>query len=151
MRAIEELNMSESHSPPSETDFLSFEELIGFELPKIYVNFIRQVNGGHPELDSFNAGENGEWSVNNFFYIGEPHNSTESMQWNFINRWPGLPTSCVPIARDAGDNLFVLNFGKQANPEVWIWVHDRPSENLLKLCDDFESFINGLAINPGYI
>jgi len=116
-----------------------------------YREFLQSANGGCPEIDTFED-ENGEdWAINNFFFICPDADSNESIVWNHLNRWPGITPDFLPIGRDGGGNLFLLNISPTQSDEVWIWVHDEPENPLRKLSDRFEEFIDGLHSNPDYI
>ena len=151
MRPLSELNLSNIAVPPDENELRELEKYLGCDLPRVYREFIQVANGASPEADSIDDEDGEEWSVNNFFFVGPDNGSTESVVWNHINRWPGIPPDFLPIARDAGDNLFLMDTAAGHSDEVWIWVHDDPDKPLRKLADHFEEFIDRLYLNPDYI
>lgn len=150
MRPIEELGISNTHSKPSEEEIKGVEILLGKQLPDQYINFIALANGGNPEINTFFVDDKQTWDIDTFFFIGKEDDSTESINWNYSNLWDSIPQNFLPIARDGGDNLFLLNLRKGYEGEVWIWIHDMPSNNFFKLSNSFEGFINSLKLNPDY-
>lgn len=150
MRSVEELKISKGRQPSaSSEDIEAIEKLTGFTLPYSYTAFLKCSNGGHPELDTFSSPV-GEWSVNNFFYVGDELNSTESVTWNYLHRWQGAARSLLPIAKDGGGNLFCLDLAYGEDAPVIIWIHDSPA-GLQRLANSFEEFVDGLKENPDYI
>jgi hypothetical protein len=152
MRPIEELRISGSESRPTASDLNAVEALLeGYSIPSIYKEFIDLANGGHPQLDTFYKNADTFFTINNFFFIGERTSSTDSVAWNYENRWSGIPTWFLPIARDGGDNLFLIELRRKTNSQVWYWRHDIPYSNLIDLAGSFEAFIDGLIECPDYI
>ena len=151
MRPLKELNLSNVRVPPSELEVSNLENKLDARLPVSYLGFLREGNGGSPELDTFEMPSGEEWSVNDFFFVGPDDASTESVIWNYLNRWDGIPDHFLPIGRDGGGNLFLLNVSPKYKDEVWIWLHDEPNNQLRQLCGHFDDFIDGLKMNPNYI
>jgi cell wall assembly regulator SMI1 len=149
MRSLGELKISRGGQGVTEDDLRGLEERIGFKLPGAYQELLKHSNGGHPELDTF-PHEDGEWSVNNFFTLGDDA-STESIWWNYCHRWPEATPNLLPFARDGGGNLFCLELGGDGNAPVIVWAHDIPPPQVLQLADSFEEFVDGLQENPDYI
>jgi len=151
MRSLEELNLSNVKARPNENELRELEKSLGFCLPADYREFLQGANGGCPEVDTFEDESGEEWAINNFFFVGPDINSTESVVWNHLNRSPVIKPDFLPIARDGGGNVFLLNTGSTQSGEVWIWVHDEPENPLRKVSDQFEEFIDRLYLNPDYI
>jgi cell wall assembly regulator SMI1 len=149
MRALEELKVSNSSKPPADDASLKrLEGQIGLKLPAAYIALLKQINGGHPQLDTFSNDE-GEWSVNNFFFVGDDE-SSGSVIWNYRNRWKDVPETFMPFARDGGGNLFCLDLRGDNHPVI-IWLHDSTDAGVYKLANSLEEFIDGLHENQDYI
>lgn len=151
MRSIDELRISGSAPPPTSAQLTQLEELWGGRLPDAYLYFLQKANGGHPELDTFHGANGSEWSVDRFLFVGNDPNSTDSVEWNYLNRWEGMSPKYLPFAKDGGDNLFILNAVGEYAFEVIVWIHGRSGSSSVRLTADFESFIDGLSLNADYI
>jgi SMI1-KNR4 cell-wall len=147
MRDLSDLQVSKGRRPvPTREEVRELERQIGAVLPEDYVEFLLQINGGHPLLDTFTSREGRTGDLNNFFFLGEP-DSTESLNWNLQNR-PASLGSAVPFARDGGGNLFALDL---MNGAVLFWNHDTDGTRISRLADSFSELIDGLQENPDYI
>ncbi len=82
--------------------------------------------------------------VNNFFCITSKQNAktnTDSVQWNYENRWEDAEKHILPIARDGLGNLICLDMSDSGNGSVVIWIHD-PLLPLQHVADSFEAFLD---------
>lgn len=149
MRMLEELKLSDVPPSPTTQEILEIEKYIGYSLPHTYREFLKQANGGHPEVDTFEDNDGEQWAVNNFFSISSQFVSNDLI-WNYQHRWSDIPESFLPIARDGFGNLFLLDL-RNGSDGVWIWAHDEPDNKLSQLTTDFEEFVNKLQTNTDYI
>jgi hypothetical protein len=156
MRQINELKISNSQNLSVNKEMILWlESIIKYKLPSSYITFITNYNGGFPELDTF-SNESGEWDVNNFFFIDdqsskESKSPTESVLWNYHNKWDGAKNSIFPFARDGGGNLFCLDLDFGENAPVIFWTHENPTPEGTIIANNFEQFIDNLHFNPDYI
>lgn len=151
MRQLEDIKILKGRSPDITLDSIQrLEEEIGYKLPSSYIKLLLHSNGGHPELDTFYC-ENGEWSVNNFFFVGTDDTSEESVVWNYYHKPPRTANSLLPFARDGGGNLFCLDLSRGEKAPVLILIHDISTENIQELAETFDVFIEGLQENLDYI
>lgn len=152
---LKRLNINVNGIPASEfvgTDHLfnNVAARVGVPLPKAYIDFIREVDGGHPEIGSFfPQGETttNSFSVDWFYSFSNPN--IESINIALDGWGKILGSMALPIARDAGGNQFFLNLS-DAVPSVWVYLHDENGEKI-KLADSFEEFLAKLTINPDLI
>lgn len=150
MRDIKELNIQASSPPVRTSQIREVEDHIGYKLPSAYVDFVLLINGGDPELNTFLVEEDGQkydWSINNFFYFGDGDEMTESVMWNYQNKW-GAPDNYFPFARDGGDNLFCFNLEKGEDAPVVMIYHPNGPDEPEPISDNFVEFINGLKKSP---
>ncbi len=134
-----------------ESLLLRLESIAGGKLPSDYITFLKQVNGGHPEVGSFyplgNDRENNIFDVDWFYSVDNPNVKTLedafSAWGNIIGR------SCLPIGRDGGDNQIYLSLDHTTS-SVWLYLHDENCKKI-KLADSFTQFIDGLIQNPDFI
>jgi hypothetical protein len=152
---LEELNININGRPSvgfngSASIFREVEAMIGFNLPKSYLDFISKFDGGHPEIGSFcpNKGNSVNWFTVDWFYSFTNPN-IDSIQTAIKNWGNLLGSQTLPIGRDAGGNQIYLA-GKESVPSVWILLHDE--NNLrVKLAVTLEEFFAGLAMHPDFI
>jgi len=133
----------------SDEVFEKIGALVGAQLPKDYVDFIRAADGGHPEVGSFfldGDGIGSSFTVDWFYTFSNPN--VENIE-TAINRWGNvLGRMMLPIARDGGGNQFYLNLNDDV-PTVWIYLHD--SGERIELSRSFLEFLSALADHPDFI
>jgi len=146
------INVGGVRAPGFVGDEEAFEKtgtLIGVQLPKDYVNFIKAADGGHPEVGSFFL--NGDridnsFSVDWFYTFSNPNVENINAA---INQWGNiLGPKMLPIGRDAGGNQFYLNLADVV-PTVWIYLHD--NKERIELAKSFAEFLSALTDNPDFI
>ena len=126
------------------------ETAVGGRLPQTYREFMKVVNGGHPELDTYFSHDN-EWSIDKFFTVGDAVNPTQSIEWNYQHKGEGAPESFIPFGCDGGGNLFCIDIKLQDSSPIYYCLQDTRPVTVEKICDSFSEFINGLSINPDYV
>lgn len=151
---LERLNINIDGMPAS--GFIGSDDLfsnvaarVGCRLPDEYIDFIREVDGGHPEVGTFflRCETENSFSIDWFYTFSNPHVENVNAA---LDGWGKVLGSLVlPIARDAGGNQFCLDLN-DAIPSVWIYLHD---ENVgkIKLTDSFVEFLATLTTNPEFI
>lgn len=131
--------------------FSKLKGLIGSEIPSDYIDFITEVNGGHPEVGSFRPleDEDGQnlFDVDWFYSIDNP--AVPKLMDVFVEWKDILGSKNLPIARDGGGNQIYLNFSDDV-PTVWLYLHDEDGRRL-KISNGFAGFLNGLMQNPDFI
>lgn len=151
MRNISELKIHNGASLIADDKSIGkLEAAVGRKLPPIYREFLRSVNGGHPELDTYFSEDNG-WAVDTFFAVCAAASQTESIEWNYQHKGTGAPESFLPFGCDGGGNLFCLDADLQDNSPVYCVYHDTNPVTIEKICDSFSEFINGLSLDPDCI
>ncbi len=157
MRNISELNVNENGKPvsrisPSAEIISQFQSRFGVILPETYIELLRQVNGGHPELDSIqpigrpNAAR---WGVNRFYHLDEDKTSATSL-WNVTEKWREiLCENAIAFASDGGGNQFFLDMNTSP-PSVKLCVHDENCA-VVEIAPSFEIFIDALSVDPDMI
>jgi hypothetical protein len=146
------INVGGKRSPGfvgNDKDFEQIDALIGAQLPKDYIIFIKAADGGHPEVGSFfldGDREHNSFSVDWFYTFSNPN--VENIK-TAISQWGKLlGRKMLPIARDGGGNQFYLNL-TDVVPTVWIYLHD--NNERIKLADSFVEFLSALTDNPDFI
>lgn len=151
---LERLNINVNGVPAagfvgSDQLFNNVAARVGFRLPSEYIDFIREVDGGHPEVGTIlSQGETlNSFSVDWFYTFSNPgiENVNAALDgWSKV-----LGSMVLPIGRDAGGNQFCLKLS-DATPSVWIYLFDE-SVLEIKLADSFAEFLGALTINPDFI
>ncbi len=152
---IERLNIningvSVSGYDGNDTVFAEVGLRVGGVLPTSYVDFIRKVDGGHPEVGCFypqDGNPHNLFSVDWFYSFANlnvENVSTALDGWSAV-----LGQHAMPIGRDAGGNQIYLALDV-AEPSVWIYLHDENGSRV-KLANSFEQFLSGLMLNPDFI
>lgn len=150
-----------------------FESRIGARLPADYREFLLILNGGRPIKPLGSQG--GEYAVLSIDWQGRPPQQTDpeviidyllaAESWgdvftgeqnpaltldgvytDFAIVEPRIPVGMVPIGRDPGGSLLLIDvFGKQPG-SVWFWAADWFDRNLLKS----DPFHNVALLSPNF-
>jgi hypothetical protein len=157
MRNLADLNINEGgqvvrRPKPTDKDIAAFERQIGHSLPPEYLQLLRFVNGGHPQLDSFvpkGADEDNKWAVNIFYNLGPDKNDIGGL-WKAVEGWQKvLGKLRLPIACDSGGNQIVLNLRKEP-ATVELCIHDE-GFHIVPVADSLEQFLDFLSVDPDMI
>jgi hypothetical protein len=152
---VRRLNINVNGTPSagfvgSEAMFREVAARVGGSLPQDYIDFIREADGGHPEIGCFfskGVGNGNPFSIDWFYSFSNP--DIENIN-SALDGWgEQVGANCLPIARDAGGNQFYLELTKE-NPAVWLYLHDESGARIL-LAESFEKFISALTVNPDFI
>jgi hypothetical protein len=124
---------------------------VGGRLPDAYIQFIRTVDGGHPEIGCFVLpGDDPDdiFEVNHFYAFSDQRVDNIA---DAIDGWQSvLGKKTLPIGADGGDNQIYLDLN-DAVPSVWLYIHDvdeEEEEPRIKVADSFEEFIASLIADP---
>jgi hypothetical protein len=151
------LTMKRQFAPAvDEPAIASFEAMIGFRLPSEYRDFLLQFNGGQPENLVFRWGLSGGYtdsSVHYFFSITDQSIFSLQHQYSIYASAGRIPEAMLPIATDAGGNLFLLTLGGSHSGRVFFWDHDNEGlvdnsasvETLIPLANSFQEFCEKLT------
>ena len=132
----------------ADSAFHEIASLVGGQLPESYIRFIRQVDGGHPEIGSFRGpgdDPNNMFEVDWFYSVGNPAVKTVK---DAIASWGAvLGAGTLPIGRDGGGNQIYISLDSSS---VWLYLHDEGGKRL-RVADNFEHFVDSLVMNPDFI
>ncbi|WP_197338470.1 SMI1/KNR4 family protein [Ralstonia solanacearum] len=133
-----------------ESAFKEMEQLTGGVIPSSYIDFIREADGGHPEIGSFtplDGGEDKYFDVDLFysFESGRGVNIKDALA-----SWGGVVGKyALIIGRDGGGNQIYINL-VGGGESVWIYLHDE-GQARVRVANSFEEFIGMLRANPDFI
>lgn len=158
MRKLSELKINErgtliNRLAPTNELIKEYENTYGIKLPDSYIFFLKNCNGGHPQLDTFipvGQSLNNTWSVNFFYHLDSDISSPTSIWYNTKKWASNLGISAIPFASDSGDNQIVFDYKKSKIPQVKICIHDQ-CYKMINVADSFEEFIGLLFEDPDYV
>lgn len=126
-----------------------FENDIGIKLPKDYISFLLEFNGGKPMLNNCQV----IISDVNWIYgmFNEPEwASLYNAMYTFVGRIPGW---YIPIARDSGGNQYLMSLYEGNYGVIAFWKHEfelmtgdasQYFDNMTKVSDSFSEFLENL-------
>ncbi|RPF54144.1 SMI1/KNR4 family protein [Aquisalibacillus elongatus] len=131
----------------NEKEFNNFQKELGINLPKEYIKFLKEYNGGIPELNivELQNEEVKSFSVTEFFGVNnEKINDLKSQYETYKER---IPSENIPICRAEGGNIVCLNID---NGLISFWDHDTEllnenvssANSLLRVATNFEEFLS---------
>ncbi|QNK48657.1 SMI1/KNR4 family protein [Brevibacterium sp. PAMC23299] len=138
--------MSSKNPKISLQDIKQFEQEYDVTLPKQYVDFLLEYNGGYPQESNFRISDDeGESLVNKFYGIGDMKSNLAKV---FEILEGEIPEDFVSIANDPGGNEILLGVSGEYPGKVYFWIHDIEPEdemgNMFILADSFAEFLNNL-------
>ncbi|PEI92758.1 SMI1/KNR4 family protein [Bacillus pseudomycoides] len=127
-------------------DIKQFEQECDVTLPKQYVDFLLEYNGGFPQESSFKISDDeGESLVNKFYGIGDIKSNLGKV---FEVLEGEIPEDFISIANDPAGNEILLGVNGDFQGKVYFWIHDIEPEdemdNMFILADSFVEFFNNL-------
>ncbi|MED0932880.1 SMI1/KNR4 family protein [Bacillus mobilis] len=127
-------------------DIKQFEQEYNVTLPKQYVDFLLEYNGGFPQESSFKISDDeGESLVNKFYGIGDMKSNLGKV---FEVLEGEIPEEFISIANDPAGNEILLGVNGDFQGKVYFWIHDIEPEdemdNMFILADSFVEFFNNL-------
>jgi cell wall assembly regulator SMI1 len=157
VRNINELNINEGGTAvvregPSVAVVGDFERQFGVSLPCDYVAFLRQTNGGHPEIDSFvpfGCHNLNRFNVDCFCHLSDCSDSDTLSLWRAARDWRDILGSlCIPFAQDGGGNQIYFDLARGA--EVFLCIHDESFKRVY-VAESFSSFLDLLEVDENMI
>lgn len=127
-------------------DIKQFEQECDIALPKQYVEFLLEYNGGFPQESGFKISDDeGESLVNKFYGIGDMKSNLGKV---FEILEDEIPEDFISIANDPAGNEILLGVSGEYQGKVYFWIHDRVPEeemdNMFILTDSFSEFFDNL-------
>ena len=143
-------------APPASPDAIrQAESRLGVTLPDDYKSFLQQQNGGEPEGNFLEGGDDiGGAHVRYFLSAGpngiEGLEDLESVRWEYSpdgNADYVLDPSVLPIAQDAFGNLICLKVSGEDYGAVYIWDHEKVgAEAYTRVTGSFNEFFERLRV-----
>lgn len=127
-------------------DIKQFEQEYDISLPKQYVEFLLEYNGGFPQESGFKISDDeGESLVNRFYGIGDMKSNLGKVYDVLEGE---IPEDFISIANDPAGNEILLGVSGEYRGKVYFWIHDMESEeemdNMFILANSFYEFFDNL-------
>lgn len=135
-----------------EKDLLEAEQHIGTRLPAAYRRHLAKNNGGHPAPDLVviqgRSGRQLSSDIAWFLNCGPyPH---ENLLQFFDTYRDRIPPNMLPIARNSGGSLFLMELGDEEDGAIYFWDRNDEADdgelpttdNLYWLAPDFDAFLS---------
>jgi hypothetical protein len=135
----------------NENKLVEFSNQVGYMLPKDYIDFLRKHNGGYVTDSVSTYYKNGKqkFILTSMFGLGVDDDLIN--QFEIYKR--RIPSTCIPIGRDAGGNLVCLNLSEINYGYVYFWDHEEELkfeegtitiDDLYFIADSFQEFLNSV-------
>lgn len=139
------MKIEKIHESLATEDLKSFEQTHNITLPKEYKDFLRNYNGGYPNLGNYKiSNELGESIVNIFYGIGSMYDNLEKKVDIFDEI---LELGFIPIADDPAGNQICIGISKEFYGQIYHWAHEEEQEgmkNMYYLSNNFNEFLDSL-------
>jgi hypothetical protein len=132
------LNFSNSNKSTNIDEIKKFENKFQINLPKDYIEFLLQFNGGTPDKVYF-VEDDADLVVNFFFSLSDSKFNIEEYYLDIVIEQKLLPKSVLPIGEDAFGNIICLSCRNVDYGVVYFWDHE--SENDLRYLSKSLSFL----------
>ncbi|WP_335871418.1 SMI1/KNR4 family protein [Bacillus sp. 2205SS5-2] len=121
------------------------EESLNLQLPKSFINILKEQNGGYIKFDAHPSSVPTSWAedhvnVDHILGIGEKGGILESGY--LIKEW-GLPNDLVLISGD-GHTWIAMDYRRRREEPPIIFI-DIDDEQIVELAPNFETFFDGLT------
>lgn len=148
MNQIEKALENNSLSGKSKADLLSPDAVsdlandIGI-INSQWIDLYTILNGGHPEKDYYQYGDNRDFNLNHFFNLGNGDSDITSAFKVKSLLFKGI--DFFPIARDGGGNILLIRTNS-TDSRVYVWYNDIRStptpiaSSILELLTKLEEF-----------
>jgi hypothetical protein len=131
-----------------ETSLLAIEKKLGIEFPDDYRAFLLTNNGGRPSPSLVDVSPTRSVPLQLFLAVVSaiPSHTIAGVKGQYRDR---MPSEFVPIARDGGGNLLVMD----PAGEIYFWDHERESDsdplqpyyaNTTKIASSFTALVGAL-------
>ena len=108
----------------SDDDIKELEDRLDLRFPPDYRGFLKSYQGGYPEPDGFEFGEDGS-SVDKFLAVYG--NKLETIE-GCIDIYRGrYPDGLLPVANDPGGNLILLGVSERFDG-IYFWNHETEAD-----------------------
>lgn len=129
-----------------------FQRFIGKRLPKDYVKFLLDYNGGSPVPDAFDFKDGTGGSSVRYFHGLRKNADDDDLLRNIDVYKDRMPSDFLPIASDFGGNKIVIAVSGQYYGRLFFWDHENEVdegfiagvENMSLIADSFSVFLSGL-------
>jgi SMI1-KNR4 cell-wall len=146
MRDLKEIGISYAgkiikRDAPSAAEVEQLEQTLGVKLPKLYKEFLEQVNGFAPLLNSFSVGDYG-WTLESFYHVASDlnHPYNAAAQSEYANEVLARPV--IAIAGDGSGDQLIFDSTQDADA-LYMWAHDSSKEPI-KVAATLEAFLDML-------
>jgi hypothetical protein len=139
---------------PDDAELDRLDEDLGGRLPSTYRRFIKQYGGtgleGGAIFPSPGLPEGRHGRINAFYGLGGE--KRWDIRYRAFDTYAGrIPDETIPIGQSEGD-LVLLGFDGGRRGHVYTWFHELAAspEDIHKVADSFEGFLNMLRPDPAY-
>jgi hypothetical protein len=146
------VEINQNVEPTNQHAIELFQRFIGKKLPKDYVKFLVDYNGGSPVPDAFDFEDGSGGSSVRYFHGLRKNADDDDLLRNMDVYKDRMPTDFLPIASDFGGNKIVMAISGQYYGRVFFWDHENEvdegsvagMQNMSLVAKNFSAFLSGL-------
>jgi len=145
------MEMHHALDKPTSEDIKALNDKLGFEVPKVYSDFLLEYGGGQIEDNLFKSYENGEvvWEFYADVLFGIHKEFAYDLYSNYMHYRRRLPKDVLPIGSDGIGNIICIGISESNYGKIFIGLEpDDPYEDNLRVesvTETFGDFLAGLV------
>ena len=138
--------------PMMDYDLVKYEFDFGFQFPTEYKKFLKNSNGGIPDLKKFDLKDKVKEGLSIDFFLGINVEKEKNVFYIFKITKDFIPKGFVPFALTEGAGVLFIGVGDETFEKIYFWDRcdiEKPSqavegENLFPVASNFDEFLNSI-------
>ena len=138
--------------PMMDYDLVKYEFDFGFQFPTEYKKFLKNSNGGIPDLKKFDLKDKVKQGLSIDFFLGINVEKEKNVFYIFKITKALIPKGFVPFALTEGAGVLFIGVGDETFEKIYFWDRgdiEKPSQavegkNLFPVASNFDEFLNSI-------
>ena len=138
--------------PMMDYDLVKYEFDFGFQFPTDYKKFLKNSNGGIPDLKKFDLLDEVQKGLSIDFFLGINVEKEKNVFYILKTVKALIPKGFVPFALTEGAGILFIGVGDESFEKIYFWdredIENPPpaveGDNLFPVASNFEEFLNSI-------